>query len=165
MADLHALRASGEATAAQWQIVSESKPAEELYATPADPHEVTNLIETEGSAELAAPLGAALDAWIESTGDLGLMPEGEMVRTRLWPPVGEQPKTAAPALGQDTQGNTHLFCDTPGASIGYRERGEKVWRIFTRKTPFTEGKKYEAVAHRIGYVQSPVFSFQTHTPR
>ncbi len=165
MAELHALRASGEATAAQWQIVSETKAPVELYATTADPHEITNLIETDKATELAAPLRAALDTWIESTGDLGLMPEGEMVRTRLWPPDGEQSKTAAPALGQDGQGDTHLFCDTPGASIGYRERGEKSWRVFTKKTQFTKDKKYEAIAHRIGYVQSPIFSFQAHTTR
>jgi hypothetical protein len=156
MADLHALRASGEATAAQWQIVSESKPAEELYATLADPHEVTNLIETEGSAELAAPLGAALDAWIESTGDLGLMPEGEMVRTRLWPPLGEQPKTSAPQLCFDDEGRPFLRCDTPGASIGFRLKGEKVWWLADTNLLFATEGQYEAIAHRIGHKKSPV---------
>lgn len=154
MAELHALRTSGEATAAQWQIVSETKGAEELYATPADPHEITNLIDAEGSAELAAALGAALDDWIESTGDLGLMPEGEMVRTRLWPPAGEQPKTADPILNYDESGHASISCETPGASIGYRVSGEKSWEILTPSSKLKSGLKLEAFAHRIGYVPS-----------
>ena len=36
----------------------------------------------------------ALDVWIEGTGDLGLvLPEREMVESRLWP-EGQQPRTA-----------------------------------------------------------------------
>ena len=154
MAELHALRASGEATAAQWQIVSETKAPEELYATTADPHEIMNLIDADESTELAAPLRAALDTWIESTGDLGLMPEGEMVRTRLWPPAGKQPKTAAPTLNYDESGHASISCETPGASIGYRVNGEKSWVILTPSSELKSGLKLEAFAHRIGYSPS-----------
>ena len=86
-----------------------------------------------------------------------------MVRTRLWPPLGEQPKTSAPSLyypGTAEERSPYLTCDTPGASIGYRAKGDKVWKIATSSPYFEVKKEYEAVAHRIGYKRSEVVSFQ-----
>ncbi len=165
MAELHALRASGEATAAQWQIVSETKPAEELYETRNDPHEVKNLFGAEGAALLAAPLTAALDAWIESTGDLGLMPEAEMVKTRLWPPNGEQAVTEAPTLSYDQAGEVVLSSETDGASIAYRVKGEDDWQLFTPKTKLRADALYEAMAHRIGNKKSATVKLRLEEPR
>ena len=163
--EIHKLRARGNATAAQWQLVSLTKPAEELYETAVDPHEIKNLMGTPSAQELVAPLSEALDGWLERTQDLGLMPEAEMVKTRLWPPAGAQPETAALELGRAEDGSAQLSCATPGASIGYRVRGEKVWHLFTASTRFEGGEEYEAVAHRIGYLQSPILSFQAETSR
>jgi hypothetical protein len=163
--EIHKLRAEGTATEAQWQVVSLTKPEEELYETQADPHEIRNLIGKPASEETVTTLREALEAWIEWTKDLGLMPEGEMVRTRLWPPLGEQPKTSAPSLyypGTAEERMPYLTCDTLGASIGYRAKGDKVWKIATSSSSFEVKKEYEAVAHRIGYKRSKVISFQMH---
>ena len=165
MAELHALRASGEATAAQWQIVAQTKAAEELYATPTDPHEVKNLFDAEGAAELAAPLTSALDAWIDSTGDLGLMPEAEMVKTRLWPPSGEQAVTEAPTLSYDQAGKVVLSSETDGASIAYRVKGENGWQLFSPSTKLRADALYEAMAHRIGNKKSATVELRLDVPR
>jgi arylsulfatase A-like enzyme len=177
---LHTLRASGAATAAQWQIVGEHKPAEEFYETAFDPHEILNLLgeeHLEGPlhpggigkqkqlGEIVSRLREALDAWIVETGDLGLFPEAEMVNARLWPPKGQQPQTAAPQLSLAEDGSTILACDTPGASIGWRRRGERIWRLAVLPLHLEPGGEYEAVAHRIGFGRSPVITFEVSIPR
>lgn len=160
MADLHALRASGEATDAQWQIISTSKPREELYDTLHDPHEIHNLIDDVSLAERCDSLRAALHAWIERTGDLGMMRETEMVRTRLWPPAGEQPATATPQISRtrDEAGRDLLAitCGTKGASIGYRFGTEGPWRVYHDPIPWPGDAfaSLQVTAHRIGYVPS-----------
>ena len=55
----------------------ESPQPELLYDTLADPHEINNLADSD-DPEIQAVLEkmrAALDEWIERTGDLGAMPE------------------------------------------------------------------------------------------
>ena len=151
MADLHALRASGEATPAQWQIVSSTKPAEELYELSSDPHEVVNRIDDPGLVAVRDELRAALDAWIERTGDLGMLPEGEMVRERLWSGAETQPTTETPRLRRSGEGEVVITCATPGATIGYRFGGEGPWSIYTRPMPFSGAQSLQVRAHRIGY--------------
>lgn len=150
MGDIKALQASGEGTPRQWQMLLNPKPARELYDTQSDPHEVQNLIEDPAHSERAAALEKTLLAWMESTRDLGLMGEGEMVRTQLWPPHGEQPLTEAPTL---TNGRG-LRCATPGASIGWREPGEKSWRVYQPSTVLPRTGFIQVVAHRIGFKPS-----------
>lgn len=70
-------------TGPQTIFFSKSKPKEELYDTAADPHEVRNLA---GNAEYKAKLEemrSALDAWIRETGDLGAVPEKELIARGL----------------------------------------------------------------------------------
>ena len=54
MADIKALRDSGQGRPEQWQIVSATKPAEELYDSRTDPHEVVNLAADPGQASRLA---------------------------------------------------------------------------------------------------------------
>ena len=84
------MQESGNATAAQWQIVSKTKPREEFYDNADDPHEVVNVINDPSHAERIETMRNELAAWMTMTNDMGLMPEGEMVRERLWPPEGEE---------------------------------------------------------------------------
>jgi arylsulfatase A-like enzyme len=55
------------------------KPAEELYDTWADPHEVTNLAGHAAYRPVLERLRAALDAWMLAIHDTGLLPEAEMI--------------------------------------------------------------------------------------
>ena len=163
--ELMKLRAEGGASEAQWQIISLTKPAEELYETAADPHELRNLMDSPERAEDHQRLSQALDGWLQATRDLGLMPEAEMVNTRLWAPDGVQPETAPLLLNRTEGGRESLTCATAGASIGYRAKGEQAWQVFKPATRFEAGVEYEAVAHRIGYARSPILSFRAGAPR
>jgi uncharacterized sulfatase len=58
------------------------KPVEELYDCAADPHQAANLAGRPEHAERLARMRAALDAW-EAAGDLGALPEAELVRRGL----------------------------------------------------------------------------------
>ena len=60
-------------------LMAKTRPAEELYDLTADPHEMTNLAAHPAHAEKLAELRDAVDQWIEKTGDLGTVNEGETV--------------------------------------------------------------------------------------
>lgn len=153
MRDLYALRESGPARPEQWQCASRTRPAEELYDSRDDPWEVRNLVDSTEHAEVLQRLRQELDAWLEETGDLGLvLPEKRMVAEHLWP-GWTQPTTATPGLRIEG-GHVVLVCETPGASIGYRTEGTAAWALYTG--PFAleaigDDKELEVLAHRIGF--------------
>jgi len=112
-----------------------SRPVEELYDTEADPHEIHNLAADPAHASELERLRAELDRWLAEVGDMGRMPESEMVRQ--WYPNGEQPQTApvvfvpiceeSPGREPAPEGGAfrgpvllQLHCATQGASIAYR---------------------------------------------
>lgn len=151
MADLRALAdaADGEHFS-RWQVASTSRPGEELYDALADPWETVNRVHDPELAAVRDRLRVALDDWIESTGDLGLvLPEKRMVRERLWG-GDEKPTTAAP-VAEARDGQIVVTCATEGASIGYRTGGKGPWTVYTGPFAAPEGAEVELVAHRIGY--------------
>ena len=54
------------------------KPAEELYDTQADPHEVNNLASDPEYKSKLAEMRKALKSWQNQVGDIGLIPEAEI---------------------------------------------------------------------------------------
>ena len=156
MADIHALRASGDATTDQWQMVDQTKPEEEFYDTAADPHEIRNLITDPPHASRIAALRAALTAWMQDTSDLGLHSEGDMVRRQLWDGAPQKPTTAPPTLAiKVIDGRRHVVieCETEGASLGWRLESESTWHLVDGPIRLPDdATKIEALAHRIGYL-------------
>jgi arylsulfatase A-like enzyme len=77
------MRASGTLTgpAALW--MSETKPAEELYDAENDPEMIHNLAEAPEHRATLQRLRGALDALLEEVGDLGALPESELIRRGL----------------------------------------------------------------------------------
>jgi len=75
------LHAEGKLEGPAAALMAERAPAEELYDTQADPHEINNLAESDEPEHRKALLRmrAALDTWIVETGDLGRWPEPEEV--------------------------------------------------------------------------------------
>ena len=74
---LRRLKAAGQLDAAQQWFMADRKPAEELYDTETDPHEIHNLA-IQPSQENKARLQQfrdLLEAWQLETRDLGLLPE------------------------------------------------------------------------------------------
>ena len=75
------LHAEGKLTGPPLDLMKRSGPSEELYDTQADPHEVTNLIDSlkPEHREAVGRLRAALNTWIVETNDQGAFPEPENV--------------------------------------------------------------------------------------
>ncbi|WP_431836087.1 sulfatase family protein [Cellulomonas sp. Y8] len=113
-------RATGDApsllTPLQRSILAASRPAEELYDVLHDPHETVDLAPDPAHAATLARLRGALDEWTARHGDLGLVPEDELLAR--WQPEGVRPTTPAPQI---TRGRADLSvtCSEPGARIGW----------------------------------------------
>ena len=165
------LHLSGELDEVQSLIFRNSRPVEELYDTQADPHEIRNLAADPAHTGELERLRGALDDWRDEVGDMGLIPESEMVRR--WYPNGEQPRTAPPvfvpitedALGREvSEGGTfagpmllQLHCATQGASMAYTfEDGDSPhWQLYSGPLRLPAGETtIRARAIRIGYAES-----------
>jgi uncharacterized sulfatase len=81
---------AGKLTGPTATFMASRKPAEELYDTESDPHELTNLAADPAHRETLDRLRAELARWQESILDLGFLPEPDL-RTRF----GEEPPYAA----------------------------------------------------------------------
>ena len=148
------------------------RPAEELYDTRADPYEIHNLASDPAYASDLSRMRDALDAWIAQVGDLGRVPESEMVRG--WYPDGVQPQTAPPLYVPICEGSpgvepapaggsfrgpilVQLHCATQGASMAYTfEAGDAPrWQLYKEPLRLLPGETtLRARAIRIGYAES-----------
>ena len=134
MQEMWRLHLSGALEGPQ-QLMFRPRPVEELYDTVADPYEIENLAADPAHAGDLRRLRQALDDWRAEVGDMGEIPESQMVRQ--WYPDGVQPRTAPPVFvpihagdygrQPSPDGGTlsgpallQLHCATQGASIAYR---------------------------------------------
>ena len=134
MQEMWRLFAAGELEGPPAQAMATKRPAEELYDTEADPHEIENLAGDPAYREVLGRHRAALEQWQRDVGDLGMVPEDMMV-AQMWP-GGEQPTTNAPkfivvggehpGLEPSPEGGTfrgpvvlQMQSSTQGASIAY----------------------------------------------
>lgn len=96
----------------------DTKPVEELYDAENDPYELHSLVNDPKHKAKLTELRSAFQNWTKQVGDMGSIPEQEMIR-QMWkdkdvPPVTDTPNVIKTATG------VKLFCATRGASIGYR---------------------------------------------
>lgn len=153
-------------------LLFQPRPVEELYDTQADPWEIHNLADDPAYEPELERLRDALDGWRRAVGDLGDIPESEMVRR--WYPGGEQPTAASPLfipICEESPGREpapaggtfrapvvlQLHCATQGASVAYTfEAGDKPhWLLYTAPLRLPEGTTtVRARAIRIGYKES-----------
>jgi len=146
------LKEEGKLGPDQWQFWAEKKPMEELYDTENDPHEIHNLAAAPEHFEKLAELRQAQADFVAKHGDLGMMPETELIK-KLWPPDGEQPTTAAPGIAVKDK-KIHIQTDTEGASIAYRFSDGDPWQLYTEPIALKKQQKVEALAIRIGWKES-----------
>ena len=105
MQEMWRLHATGELEGPPAQTMATKRPAEELYDTEADPHEIENLAGDPAYREVLERHRDALEQWQRDVGDLGMVPEDMMV-AQMWP-GGVQPITDAPkfiVLGAEHHG-------------------------------------------------------------
>jgi arylsulfatase A-like enzyme len=166
------LHREGELNEAQKAMFRYPRPVEELYDTEADPYELNNLAGDPACRPELVRLRTALDEWRREVGDLGEVPESEMVRQ--WYPDGKQPQTAAPIfipISEEKPGMEvasgkisltapallQLHTATQGASMGYTfDAGPDAgWHLYTQPIRLPEGSTtIRAKAIRIGYAES-----------
>jgi hypothetical protein len=172
MEELWRLYREDRLVGAQQALFDCPRPVEELYDTEADPFEIVNLAADARHQVVLGRLRKTLDTWTATVGDLGTIPEEEMVRR--WWPDGQQPTTAPVSFvpladespGRETvaQGGwfdspcrLQLHCATQGASIAYTfdEGREARWRLYAEPLRMRPGRsKVRAHAVRIGFAES-----------
>jgi N-sulfoglucosamine sulfohydrolase len=163
------LQAEGKLTgpAALWMRAQ--RPAEELYDTAADPHQIRDLSADQTHRATLVRMRNAVTEWMARTADQGLINEAEMIQ-RMWP-GGVQPETAQPYIlsRRDTaaparpasmkiDGPTEvvIYVPTQGASVGYTtEDGPAAkWRLYTGPILVEAPLALRAKAIRYGYKES-----------
>jgi arylsulfatase A-like enzyme len=155
-------------TAALWMRTA--RPAEELYDTAADPHQIRNLADDARHRQTLEHMRKAVTDWMTRINDQGLINEAEMIQ-RMWP-GGVQPETAQPyiitrreldapsrrpsiAIGRAPM-EVVIYVPTQGASIGYTtEEGPGAkWRLYTGPIRVEAPMTIRAKAIRYGYKES-----------
>lgn len=161
MQELRRLHADGQLSGAQTLFFRPSKPVEELYDTLADPHEVRDLASLPEHAGRLARMRQALADWQRETGDLGLIPEEELLERMR--PGGRWEKTAAPVITREADSSSsgvviRITCPTPGASIAWRPAGDQAapWRLYSGPLRLEPPAAIAAVACRLGFEDSEV---------
>jgi N-sulfoglucosamine sulfohydrolase len=169
MQDWLRLQAEGAltGTAALWMRTH--RPAEELYDTKADPHQVRNLAAEMAHRQTLERMRRTVADWMIRTGDQGLVNEPEMIH-RMWP-GGVQPETAQPyivprreldapsrraSIAIQSPIEVVIYVPTQGASIGYTtdEGASPKWRLYTGPILAKPGMTLRAKAIRYGYKES-----------
>jgi arylsulfatase A-like enzyme len=145
------------------------RPAEELYDTVADPHQIRDLSGDPSHAATLARMRQAVTAWMARIDDQGLINEPEMIQ-RMWP-GGVQPETAQPyvlprrttaapvregTIALDGPAEVVIYVPTQGASIGYTtDAGPQTrWRLYTGPILVDRPMTLRTKAIRYGYKES-----------
>jgi arylsulfatase A-like enzyme len=168
MQELLRLQAEGKLSGPPALWMKTSRPAEELYDTVADPHQINNLAGAPAHRATLERLRQAVADWMTRIADQGLINEPEMIQ-RMWP-GGAQPETAAPYIlprrttdvkrdaSLTVKGPTEviIYVPTQGASIGYTtdEGPTPTWRLYTGPIAVKAPMTIRAKAIRYGYKES-----------
>ncbi|MCY3772137.1 MAG: sulfatase-like hydrolase/transferase [Gemmatimonadetes bacterium] len=173
MQEIWRLHLEGALDEAQSALFRYPRPVEEFYDTEADPHEIRNLAGDPHVGNDLERMRRALDAWLDEVGDMGRIPESEMVGN--WYPDGRQPETApvvfipicseSPGIEPVTAGGSfdgpvlvQLHCATQAASIAYTLQAgdDPHWLLYTEPLRLDAGEYLvRARAIRVGYRESP----------
>ncbi|MGB2713177.1 MAG: sulfatase-like hydrolase/transferase [Vicinamibacterales bacterium] len=146
------------------------RPAEELYDTRTDPHQIKNVASDPAQRTTLERMRGAVAEWMSRINDQGLINEAEMIQ-RMWP-GGVQPETAQPYILPRRSGIDDLkrkpslamkepievivYVPTQGASIGYttEEGAAAKWRLYTGPILVKGPMTLRVKAIRYGYKES-----------
>ena len=97
----------------------------------------------------------AMDNWQETYGDMGAIPERELIYDVFW--KGPFQPVTENVQFEIIDGKMRLYCATPGSSIAWRIKGEgdpDQWRLYIDTISVVKNKTIEAQSVRIGYKHS-----------
>jgi hypothetical protein len=156
MVEILKLKEEGKLSPIQMRWFEPKGVTEELYDLENDPYQFNNLAKSDKYKEKLQELSNVLTNWISKVGDLGAIPEKEMVEAQ-WP-GGVQPITSMPTVKKNAQEYT-LTCNTVGASIAYKiidkdKKESSGWKLYTKPFSVSAGQQVKALATRIGFAQS-----------
>ena len=117
MKDILKLRDEGKLDTIQMAWFK-TKPVEELYNVENDPLETHNLVNDPRYSGILNELRSAFNEWTGKVGDMGNIPEKDMIRA-MWQGKDSPPLTDTPAILKSGNG-VKISCATSGASLGYR---------------------------------------------
>jgi N-sulfoglucosamine sulfohydrolase len=152
------LKNEGKLNEIQKQWFNDHKPNEELFDTQTDPHELTNLAQNQAYALKVKELRKQMDTWLKRYGDMGEIPEMEMV-ARWWggslkngPPSTEKPEIVS------VKSKIYLTCKTKGASIAYKKQSKSPWQVYdeAQGLVLSPADSLYVLAHRIGFKPSEI---------
>jgi N-sulfoglucosamine sulfohydrolase len=149
----------GELTGGAAYIFMKTKPQEELYDLMTDPDEIHNLADSPEHQAKLYELRNAMSAWQLEIGDLGFVPEYDLVNM-MWPGM-VQPETQLVDF-MVSNGKLLLQSNTVGASIAFQLDdgiGGKHWHLYHEPLVFKKGQKVAARAVRIGYKTSEITQY------
>ncbi|TVR74429.1 MAG: choline-sulfatase [Marinilabiliales bacterium] len=141
-------------------IWMKTKPVEELYDLHNDPWEVNNLAGCPEHREKLLELRRALAQWQLEIGDMGFIPEHDLVQM-MWPGL-VQPETEPVTFSLDG-GMLELSSATEGASIAWQVEGRDGpdrWHLYHEPLEVVRGEVIRARAIRIGYKTSEITVFR-----
>ena len=137
------------------------KPKEELFDTDADPNEFYNLADNPDYQQVLDEHRAAMDDWLETYGDMGAVPERELIFDLFW--KGDSQPVAEAVSASWVQGLLHLHCPTEGSSIVWRYKGEgnpDQWFLYVEPFIPLNGKTIETRANRIGFQLGEILTIE-----
>ncbi|WP_368668265.1 sulfatase [Psychrosphaera sp. I2R16] len=160
MQELLRLHRDKQLTPAQAQWFRNEKPAEELFDTLNDPHELNNLIDDPAYRSIAKQLRIELTTWLQDIGDKPNRVESKLI-SELWGGALKQPVTQSPTVALDDKFIT-LSSATPGAVLSYQltDMNGKLsgWKLYKNSIARNNAIAIDVVAHRIGYKESQLVS-------
>lgn len=159
MTEILRLRDEGKLNEQQMYWFRKTKPDEELFDVKNDPFEFHNLASEPIYKAKLIELRTKHLEWLKKYGDLGAIPEKEMV-AKWWNGKENAPKTAEPLI-KINNNSLRFDCSTTGASIGYKKRwADKSWKVHSGEIPISKGDSIYAIAQRIGFTKSEILKFK-----
>jgi N-sulfoglucosamine sulfohydrolase len=154
------LRDEGKLNKEQMLWFRETKENEELFDTQNDPNELIDLARNPQYSKQLTLLRGQMDNWLKQYGDMGNIPEMEMVKN-WWGGSLENgsPKTEKPVL-QENKGKFLVTCTTKGASIAYKKSQKATWQVYKDGIVISPNDSVYVMAHRIGFKPSEILFFK-----